>query len=47
MIDLKRISSITELHELLGLGKPLHPSISLVHTKDITLSEKLFNHRYV
>ena len=41
------IKSISQLHHLLGLDKPLHPAISLVNMKDVKLSEKLFNQKYI
>jgi len=47
MNKFKEIKSISQLHHILGLGKPLHPAISLVKMKDIKLSEKLFNQKYI
>lgn len=33
------INSISELHRLMGLSKPLHPSISLIHMDEVQPSE--------
>jgi len=41
------IKSISQVHHVLGLGKPLHPAISVVSMKDVNLSEKLFNQKYI
>ena len=34
------INSISELHRLMGLPKPLHPLISLINMGDVESSEK-------
>lgn len=35
MTDVIQVESIAEAHKLLGLGKPLHPLISLVNKRDL------------
>lgn len=47
MTDFITVSSISAMHRLLGLEKPLHPSISLAYSKDITWSEELFQKNYI
>jgi AraC family transcriptional activator of pobA len=38
-----RINSISELHRMLGLPKPLHPLISLIDNTTMVLDETYFN----
>lgn len=47
MEEFREIKSISQMHHLLGLNKPMHPAISLVNMKDIKLSEELFNQKYI
>ena len=47
MSEFIKIKSISELHRTLGIGKPKHPAISLVYTKDVDLTADLFNKKYL
>jgi len=47
MTNPKLIKSISELHRLLGYPKPKHPSVSLIHTKDVTIPEELYGEKLV
>lgn len=43
-----RINSISTLHKVLGIGKPKHPAISLVHSKQVDWAHSaLFNKKYI
>ena len=33
----RKFNSLTELHRVLGLPKPLHPLVSLIHLEDIKI----------
>jgi len=46
-MDITRIDSITELHELLGCTKPQHPLVSVVHESEIKFSDQLRNKKIV
>lgn len=37
--EVLRITSITQLHDLIGVGKPRHPLISVIRNRDINLKE--------
>lgn len=47
MSQFTNINSISALHRILGLGKPRHPSISLVRVKDMKFSEEAAVTKYV
>ncbi len=47
MKEFREIKSISQMHHLLGLNKPMHPAISLVNMKDVKLSKELFNQKYI
>lgn len=47
MKEFRNVKSISELHQILGLKNPMHPSVSLVNMKDVKLSEDLFNQKYI
>lgn len=47
MNQFTKIKSISELHRILGIGKPKHPAISLVHSKDVAWTADLFNKKYL
>lgn len=47
MNQIREIKSISQMHQILGLEKPMHPAISLVNMKDVKLSKELFNQRYI
>ena len=47
MKNFRNIKSLSELHNLLGIYRPKHPSISLVYTKDIKWKDELFNNKFV
>jgi len=42
-----KISSISELHQLLQLPKPLHPLVSLVDNTELTVNKELLNRNFV
>lgn len=42
-----KISSISELHDLLQLPKPLHPLISLVDNTTMSINKEMFNRNFV
>lgn len=45
--EIIRIKSIAELHQRLGLGKPLHPLISLVNLEEMNLQPRPKNQKVV
>lgn len=47
MSKFSKITSISELHRILGVGKPKHPAISLVYAENINWSEKLLNKKFI
>lgn len=47
MNQIREIKSISQMHQILGLEKPMHPAISLVNMKDVKLSKELFNQKYI
>lgn len=42
-----KISSISELHNLLQLPKPLHPLISLVDNTEMSINKELLHRNFV
>jgi AraC-like DNA-binding protein len=44
---LLKISSISELHQLLKLPKPLHPLVSLVDNTELTVNKEFLNRNFV
>jgi AraC family transcriptional regulator, transcriptional activator of pobA len=41
------VKSISELHRILGCGKPKHPAISLIHTQDIQIPDEVYGQKLV
>ena len=41
------VKSISELHRILGIGKPKHPTISLIHSTDVNWSGDFYNKNYI
>ncbi len=41
------IKSVSELHKVLGYAKPKHPSISVIHTKDVNIPPELYGTKLV
>ncbi|HAS44519.1 MAG TPA: AraC family transcriptional regulator [Microscillaceae bacterium] len=47
MSEFINIKSVSEMHKLLGLGKPKHPAISLVSSKEVDWSLDLYHKNYI
>ncbi|BDD07238.1 helix-turn-helix domain-containing protein [Aureibacter tunicatorum] len=48
MSEFKEIKSISELHKILGVSKPTHPAISLVHANQVKWDkEVLLNRKFI
>ena len=47
MTEFIKIKSISEMHRILGVGKPKHPAISLVQAHKINWTPEVFNKKYI
>jgi len=47
MSQFTNVNSISALHRILGMGKPQHPSISLVRVRDMKFNEEAVKTKYV
>ncbi|MDX5324822.1 MAG: helix-turn-helix domain-containing protein [Bacteroidota bacterium] len=46
MSDIIDISSVSQIHELIGLGGPSHPLVSFFHHKDLLSDDQLINRSF-
>lgn len=47
MNEFKHIKSISQLHRLLGLSSPQHPSITIVNSRDINIPEEVYGQKHI
>jgi AraC family transcriptional regulator, transcriptional activator of pobA len=47
MSKLNKIESISELHRLLGCGKPKHPGVSIVKYADIDIPKEIYGQKFI